>query len=483
MLIFSKPDNTMMISRSVASGKLQALAKGIYITSNADAEREIKEKIEDILIHLKIEGTVSYESGLSYFGTHRTLWVNGQNNRTVDLGPLKIVVTKTTNDTEGATKPLAGTMLRIPNIYRAVLQNFTTKKLHIDKCDRARAFEIILAHANEVGWQVAEANLKTHAEKLGYDKEYKLLAALFTEYKKTFDVDVLDGARVTLFADLLEKLEQLPIPEFAEADTGDMQFCDNMAFIESYFSNYIEGTEFEVGEAYAIIFNPEHHYTRAKDGHDIQKSFSLMKNNIHAPVQFKSASHYIDTLKSWHQTLMSHRSDDMIVGNFKKIKNKAGSTVFVVPQKVEAMLRHSYNLSEQIKDPIRKAYFLKATFTEIHPFEDGNGRMSRIILNNGLSLAGKRRIIIPNVFRDDYIMALKAFSNHNPVPIMRAINKAGLITNSIPYEMNSDDLIAWLTQNSAFQHPNDSIWGALPPKISNDTEHFGNLLKNLKSSL
>jgi Fic family protein len=43
---------------------------------------------------------------------------------------------------------------------------------------------------------------------------------------------------------------------------------------------------------------------------------------------------------------------------------------------------------------------------EVHPFADGNGRTSRLALNLSLTAAGLTRIIIPTVFRDDYISAL-----------------------------------------------------------------------------
>ncbi len=62
-------------------------------------------------------------------------------------------------------------------------------------------------------------------------------------------------------------------------------------------------------------------------------------------------------------------------------KNKAGVTSFVLPEKVKEMLILSFKMSKKMEVPIKKALFLKITFTEIHHFKDGNRRMFRIILS------------------------------------------------------------------------------------------------------
>lgn len=97
--------------------------------------------------------------------------------------------------------------------------------------------------------------------------------------------------------------------------------------------------------------------------------------------------------------------------------------------------------------------------------------MSRIILNNYLSLANKKRIIIPNVFGEDYILGLKAFSNsNNPMPIIKTLNRAAQITNAVPYHTEIKDLINFLNNNSAFCLPQESMWGVKPPNMENNGE-------------
>jgi Fic family protein len=36
---------------------------------------------------------------------------------------------------------------------------------------------------------------------------------------------------------------------------------------------------------------------------------------------------------------------------------------------------------------------------EVHPFSDGNGRLSRIMMNPELVAAGEQRIVVPTIYR------------------------------------------------------------------------------------
>lgn len=46
--------------------------------------------------------------------------------------------------------------------------------------------------------------------------------------------------------------------------------------------------------------------------------------------------------------------------------------------------------------------------SEVHPFTDGNGRIARVMMNAELVRAGEVRIVIPTIYRLNYLSALKA---------------------------------------------------------------------------
>ena len=45
--------------------------------------------------------------------------------------------------------------------------------------------------------------------------------------------------------------------------------------------------------------------------------------------------------------------------------------------------------------------------SEVHPFTDGNGRVARVMMNAELSAVDAARIIIPSVYRNEYIACLR----------------------------------------------------------------------------
>jgi fido (protein-threonine AMPylation protein) len=90
---------------------------------------------------------------------------------------------------------------------------------------------------------------------------------------------------------------------------------------------------------------------------------------------------------------------------------------------------------------------------EVHPFADGNGRTSRLALNLFLTQGGLSRIIIPTVYREDYISALKALSsNAHPAPLIRMLTRAARFSRWL--DMHSkDSAFAALKQSNALEQP------------------------------
>lgn len=56
--------------------------------------------------------------------------------------------------------------------------------------------------------------------------------------------------------------------------------------------------------------------------------------------------------------------------------------------------------------------------SEVHPFNDGNSRLARLLMNAELSVVGACRIIIPTLFREEYMDCLRVLSREgNPTPL------------------------------------------------------------------
>ena len=57
-----------------------------------------------------------------------------------------------------------------------------------------------------------------------------------------------------------------------------------------------------------------------------------------------------------------------------------------------------------------RALLAMFVIAEVHPFDDGNGRSARLVMNRELAAAGQQRIIIPTVYRNDYLRGLRGLS-------------------------------------------------------------------------
>jgi Fic family protein len=97
--------------------------------------------------------------------------------------------------------------------------------------------------------------------------------------------------------------------------------------------------------------------------------------------------------------------------------------------------------------------------SEVHPFNDGNGRVGRIMMNAELVARDEQRLIIPTVYQNNYIAALKALS-HNGItnPIARTLDFAQKYTAAIDWS-GYDKALDMLQRTNAFIDPNEADEG------------------------
>ena len=89
-----------------------------------------------------------------------------------------------------------------------------------------------------------------------------------------------------------------------------------------------------------------------------------------------------------------------------------------------AVTSNRREMSRAIRHPFARAVFVLFVTSEVHPFADGNGRISRIMMNAELTAAGQAKIIVPTVFRPDYIGALRRLSrNAEPGVLVDAMSR------------------------------------------------------------
>ena len=267
----------------------------------------------------------------------------------------------------------------------------------------------------------------------------------------------VDGDRMELMTLLHERLAAMPLPAPRDpAPTG--RAARHLAFLDAYFSNFIEGTEFEIEEARAIVFEGKVVPQRVEDTHDIIGTFELVSDPafMHSGTPARpNPGHFLEALQAANRQIMRGRPETR-PGAFKREANRAGNTRFVAPDLVRGTLREGYALVRALEHPFARAAALMFLISEVHPFDDGNGRVARAFMNAELVAAGHCRVLIPTVFRDDYVGGLRALTRQsNPDPFLQALTFAQRVTSGIRYD-DLDEAIRTLERCRAFDDDEDA---------------------------
>lgn len=207
---------------------------------------------------------------------------------------------------------------------------------------------------------------------------------------------------------MYEELVKQEYPDYHDQNKS-LSSYQNFAFFEGYFSNYIEGTEFTVQEARQIVVTATPMPARDEDSHDILGTYQIVSDRREMSAVPKSPDEMLQLLRQRHAVLLGARKTKS-PGGFKDKNNRAGSTIFVDKELVVGTLKKGFDWHTLLQHPFAKAVYMMFMISEIHPFLDGNGRIARVMMNAELSAKGLSKIIIPTVYREDYMGALKKVS-------------------------------------------------------------------------
>jgi hypothetical protein len=260
-----------------------------------------------------------------------------------------------------------------------------------------------------------------------------------------------DPQRLDLFQRFFAELAATaPVTRLARPTDGPA-----LPFFEAYFSNFIEGTEFAVDEAADIVFKGHIPKGRPEDAHDVLGTWKVVSDEREMSRLPRTLKELTTLLKNRHAQIMEGRPDKS-PGRFKADPNRAGSTLFVAPELVEGTLAKGFEIYRGLTSPLHRAIFMMFLVSEIHPFADGNGRAARIMMNAELVAAGENRIVVPTVYRNNYLMALKALSQNGITgALVRALDFAQRYTAAVDFsELDRARFI--LDRTHAFADPTEA---------------------------
>jgi hypothetical protein len=320
------------------------------------------------------------------------------------------------------------------------------------------------------------------AARFGWDREQQelnqLVAAIKGEpssYRVTTDFlrsraqgKPYDPERATLFGTLQARLAA---EHFMELPRPPAKELENRAFWEAYFSNFIEGTKFTVEEARVIVEDQEAAKAlkskRPEDAHDVRETYRLIIDPKIGGEVPKDAPSLLELIKRRHARMMASRLT-VEPGVFKKINNQFGPRVFVAPELVSETLARGWPASRELPSATARAFYVLFLIAEVHPFNDGNGRISRLSMNAELEASGQARLIIPTSFRNDYLTVLEALTqNSNPTPFIAFAHKLTEVNSRMPFASFEQSLAYFKQSRALDEQPQD--FGLLPAMLEAKT--------------
>ena len=444
-LLFSSSD--VSISKQLAklekSGAIKKIAPRIY-TSNLDEEPAtiISRNILRILGTQYPGALLSHRSALEFKPTASGhIFVTYTYTKKIELPGVTIRFMEGPNPIE-QDNIISGT-LHASQKERAYLENLQvsrqpgpdSKTITIPELEEK--LEQVIKISGEDGLNQIRDRARDIAEQLGMQSEFEKLnkiigALLSTKPSKILTSPVArarvfgvpyDPNRLMLFEILFISLKSKEFPSRPDGNLGQKSFR-SFAFFEAYFSNYIEGTIFELDEAKQIVETQTPMPDRDEDSHDILGTYNIVRDKKEMSILPKNGNELIDIISYRHEILLSARKSKK-PGMFKDRNNMAGNTHFVAYDLVRGTLMEAFNFYQALTDPFARAAYMMFIISEIHPFLDGNGRIARVMMNAELVATGQTRIIIPTVYRDDYLGALRRLTrNKDPEVYIRMLQRA-----------------------------------------------------------
>lgn len=462
------------------TGQIKKIAPRIYTSNfNESSPVIIRRNIFTILGKLYPGAVLSHRSALEFKPTTANqLFVTYTYTKKIELPGITIRFMEGLPAIEG-DNPFSGELF-VSQQERAFLENLqssrqigpTSKTITLPEIENK--LEQIVQVKGEEGLNQFRDKARIIANKLGmhteFDKLNKLISALLTTKPSKILTSPLavaralgnpyDKHRLELFEKLFIELQQQPYKEIQDRNKETNAFR-NFAFFEAYFSNYIEGTIFEIEEAKSIIQTETPIPNRDEDSHDILGTYRLVSNQTEMSTTPSNPDELLNILQYRHQILLGARTSKK-PGQFKDKNNRAGETHFVDHTLVRGTILKGFDYYQALQEPFAKAAYIMFMISEIHPFLDGNGRIARVMMNAELVKANQTRILIPTVYRDDYLGALRRLTrNDDPAAYIRMLQRAQEFSASL-LATDMQALENHLTASNAFKEHDEAKLKIIP---------------------
>lgn len=188
----------------------------------------------------------------------------------------------------------------------------------------------------------------------------------------------------------------------------------------AYNTNHIEGSTITPDETASIyetgtILTSSDKVIVLKDATEVKNHFTLFKYMLDT-IEEKLSE---DMIKKFHfilkeGTLTDEEKEWFVVGDYKKKKNFVGNITISLPSEVAKDMQNLLDWYEKIDNKrVEDIIEFHVRFERIHPFQDGNGRIGRMIMFRECLYNDIMPFYIEYENKDFYIRGIKEYQVNN----------------------------------------------------------------------
>ena len=188
----------------------------------------------------------------------------------------------------------------------------------------------------------------------------------------------------------------------------------------AYNTNHIEGSTITLDETASIydtgtILTSGDKVIVLKDATEIKNHFTLFKYMLDTIEDKLSES----MIKKFHfilkeGTLTDEEKEWFVVGDYKKRKNFVGNITTSLPSEVVKDMQNLFDWYERIDNKkLEDIIEFHVRFERIHPFQDGNGRVGRMIMFRECLYNNIMPFYIEDRNKEFYIRGIKEYQTNN----------------------------------------------------------------------
>ena len=163
---------------------------------------------------------------------------------------------------------------------------------------------------------------------------------------------------------------------------NNKDYIEHLVTRSTYHSNAIEGSTLTYAETYAILYNDNSFKIEGKEPREIyeainhKEALNIVFENLQEKREFDERF-----IKKLNETINKNIKE---TSGFRKVQVfiQGSDHIPPEPEKVPNLMNYYiYNYNNDIEDIFLKIAKYHIEFEKIHPFEDGNGRTGRLLLN------------------------------------------------------------------------------------------------------